>query len=145
MDKLPEEKKTFINDFLAQPLIARLATADSRGHPHVVPVWFGWDGEAIWISSFAGTRKVTELEKNPWVSIAIDVADDSGPTRAAILEGRAELVKEPRELVRKQATWIYTRYLGEDGVLEKEPQSWIEDPLNLLIRLIPDHISSWQY
>jgi hypothetical protein len=55
-----------------------------------------------------------------------------------ILEGAVELVTEPRELVARQSTWIYTRYLGEAGVLEAEPQSWIHDPENLLIKLTPE-------
>ncbi|HPS42172.1 MAG TPA: pyridoxamine 5'-phosphate oxidase family protein [Anaerolineaceae bacterium] len=130
---------------MARPYIARLATADRNGHPHVVPVWFGWDGESIWISSFAITRKVNELMQNPWVSIAVDVGHETGQTRAVILEGRAVLVSEPRELVRQQSTWIYTRYLGEAGVLEKEPQSWIADPENLLIKLTPERAFAWSY
>ena len=111
----------------------------------MVPVWFGWDGTSIWISSFASTRKVNELMQNPWVSIAVDVGDETGQTRAVILEGRAVLVSEPRELVRQQSTWIYTRYLGEAGVLEKEPQSWIADPENLLIKLTPERAFAWSY
>jgi predicted pyridoxine 5'-phosphate oxidase superfamily flavin-nucleotide-binding protein len=39
MNQLPDEKKQFIDIFLAQPHIARMATADKEGHPHVVPVW----------------------------------------------------------------------------------------------------------
>ena len=31
---------------------------------HVVPVWFGWDGESIYISAFRSTRKVKELIRN---------------------------------------------------------------------------------
>jgi hypothetical protein len=31
------------------------------------------------------------------------------------LEGAVELVTEPREMVARQSTWIYTRYPGEAG------------------------------
>ncbi len=44
MNQLPDEKKQFIDIFLTQPHIARMATADKEGHPHVVPVWYAWDG-----------------------------------------------------------------------------------------------------
>jgi nitroimidazol reductase NimA-like FMN-containing flavoprotein (pyridoxamine 5'-phosphate oxidase superfamily) len=145
MKTITDEKKKFIDEFLDKPLTARVATADGSGHPHVVPVWYAWDGKTVWISSFTNTRKVTELENNPYISIAIDVDERGGAAKAVVLEGKAELVKEPRELVAEKSRWIYTRYLGEKGVLEKEPQSWIHDPLNLIIKLTPEDIFSWEY
>ena len=145
MQKLSAEKKKFINDFLQAPLIARMATADSSGQPHVVPVWYGWDGTTIWISSFSSTRKVSELELNPKISISIDTSEIDGKAKAVIFEGKAELIKEPCELVEAKSLWIYTRYLDEKGLLKEEPQSWIKDPLNLLIKLTPDTILTWMY
>jgi predicted pyridoxine 5'-phosphate oxidase superfamily flavin-nucleotide-binding protein len=39
MQKLSAEKKKFLDNFLQAPLIARIATTDPNGQPHVVPVW----------------------------------------------------------------------------------------------------------
>ena len=144
MKPLTPEKQKLVNEFLQQPLIARMATADQSGQPHVVPVWFGWDGTSIWISSFDNTRKITELMRNPKLSIAIDTSDENLISLAVVLEGSAELIREPRDFLRKQFTWIYQRYLGEDGVLAKDPQSWIEDSHNLLIKLTPTSIYTWE-
>jgi hypothetical protein len=85
------------------------------------------------------------LELNPKISISIDISEIDGKARAVILEGETELIKEPRKLVQDKFLWIYTRYLDEKGVLEEEPQSWIKDPLNPLIKLIPDTILTWMY
>lgn len=140
MNSISEEKLKIINEFLLQPLIARMATADLSGQPHVVPVWFGWDGTTLWISSYSNTRKVAELEKNPKISVVIDVAEEDGENKGVIFEGTVELVRAPREFLREKFVWIYTRYLGPEGVLAEEPQSWIEDPHNLIIKLIPDKV-----
>jgi len=145
MKTIPEEKRKLIDAFLEKPLIARMATADRYARPHVVPVWYAWDGTSIWISSFASTRKVAELRQNPYLSISIDVAEQNGATRAVILEGKSELITEPREFVASQSYWIYKRYLGDEGVLAKEPQSWIHDPENLLIKLTPEDIYTWEF
>lgn len=145
MKTIPEEKRKLIDAFLEKPLIARMATADRHARPHVVPVWYAWDGTTIWISSFASTRKVAELRENPYLSISIDVAEQNGATRAVILEGKSELITEPREFVASQSYWIYKRYLGDEGVLAKEPQSWIHDPENLLIKLTPEDIYTWEF
>lgn len=145
MDLIPEEKQVFINEFLGQPLIARVATADEEAQPHVVPVWYGWDGKSMWISSYSNTRKVTDLQENAKIAVSIDVSGDQGGTRAVIFEGKAELVREPRQFLEKQFEWIYARYLGEYGVKAEDPQRWIKDPHNLLIKLTPDVIYTWQW
>jgi len=46
-----KREKSFIDTFLEGSHIARLATTDRDGKPHVVPVWYAWDGEKIWINS----------------------------------------------------------------------------------------------
>lgn len=145
MKQLSPEIQSLIDAFLNAAHIARLATADAAGAPHVVPVWYGWDGSALWISSFANTRKIAHLEHNPALSVAVDIVEPDGTTRAVILEGNAELIRQPREFVYQHTTWIYTRYLGPKGVLAADPQSWIVDPLNLLIKLVPQHISAWGF
>ena len=130
----------WINELLEQPLLARIATADVRTcQPHVVPVWFEWDGERIWISSFRSTRKIREIMHNPLVSIVIDVADGPLSMRSVIFEGSAVLITDLQEVI-VRSTRIYTKYLGRDGVREPEPASWIVDPENMLICLQPEKI-----
>ncbi len=133
-----------IDAFLDQSLLARMATADPTTHqPHVVPVWYGWDGESLWISTFRSTRKVRELIKNPLISVVIDVDHGEG-IRAVLLEGQAELFTEPRQKMEELTAWIYERYLGAEGVKAAEPQSWIKDPEALLIKLKPTRVKSWK-
>lgn len=133
-----------IEELLAKPILARLATASPKTlAPHVVPVWFGWEDGSVWISAFRSTRKVQDLQRNPLCSIAIDEAQSGVDYQAIVLEGRAELVGEPVDFLQEMTTRIYTRYLGPDGILAKDPQSWIHDPENLLIKLTPDKTLAW--
>jgi len=128
---------------LTQPVLARLATANPTTlQPHVVPVWFEWDGEAVWISSFDSTRKMRDLEGNPRVSIAIDTADDAEHIRGVVFEGTAEVISDPA-VVALRSTSIYVRYLGEEGARKPDPASWIVDPENRIIRLAPQRIYIW--
>ncbi len=135
--------KESINKFLELVLICRIATVDSQGYPHVVPGWYGWDGESLWISAFRSTRKVRNIRYTPMISVAIDTTTNHLDNRAVVLEGKAELVERPRDFLREKTTWIYSRYLGTEGVLKEEPQSWIDDDENLLIKLTPERIKSW--
>ena len=137
-------KKNRIDNCLVQTVLARIATADLvTGQPHVVPVWYAWDGESVWISAFKSTRKVKELQRNPRCSIVIDEARSGTENWGVVLEGEVELVSEPQEFLEEMTTRIYIRYLGRDGVMAEDPQSWIKDPENLLIKLTPQKTYSW--
>ncbi len=136
-------QKPWVQEFLAEPHLARLATCDPRTlQPHVVPVWYEWDGENAWISSFRSTRKIGELKRNPLASLIIDIGRPGETQKAVLLEGPVELITDPAEGV-ERGQHIYSRYLGEEGALAPEPQSWLHDPEHLLIKLTPRWVQTW--
>jgi nitroimidazol reductase NimA-like FMN-containing flavoprotein (pyridoxamine 5'-phosphate oxidase superfamily) len=138
------DRKALIEAVLAEPVLARLATTNPKTlQPHVVPVWFLWDGEYVWISSFSSTRKIRELKINPRGAVLIESKREGSKLQAVLLEGQVELLTQPRQLVRELANRIYIRYLGPEGVKDADPQSWLDDPQNLLIKLTPERIISW--
>ena len=143
-DAPKSDRRALIEAVLAEPVLARLATTNPKTmQPHVVPVWFAWDGESIWISSFSSTRKIRELKKNPRGAVLIESKQEGGQLQAVLLEGAVELVSEPRQRVSELASKIYLRYLGPEGLKDAEPQSWLSDPENVLIKLTPERIMSW--
>jgi len=48
-----------------------LATAGRDGRPHVVPVWFWWDGDSFLVYSMPG-QKVRDIEANPKVQLHLN-------------------------------------------------------------------------
>jgi len=139
------EKEQLAQALLAEPVLARLATANPKTmQPHVVPVWFLWDGSSLWISAFVSTRKVKDLLKNPHCAVLIEPIQSQGsPLQAVLLEGTAELISEPASLVAETSERIYAKYMGSEGVLAPEPQSWKQDPENRLVRLTPERRMVW--
>lgn len=145
---LAAEAKRRIDEILSRPTLARLATASPGTlQPHVVPLWFYWDGECLWMSGFRSTRKFRELQLNLRCAVVVDGGgpppEEAPPTWGVLLEGEAELIDSPVEFVVEQSLLIYTRYLGEEGVKDPEPQSWIYDAENTLIRLRPENVYVW--
>jgi PPOX class probable F420-dependent enzyme len=63
--------------------VARLATVDARGHPHLVPIVFALAGETIYSVVDAKPKRTTELRRlqnvrsNPLVSVLVDHYDDA--------------------------------------------------------------------
>ena len=136
-------QRSAVKEFLAQPLLARMATCNPKTlQPHVVPVWFEFDEGCVWIHTFQSTRKVRELQANPRLSVSVDTDGGGKPVRGVLFEGQVELIRDPA-IIAPRANSIYVRYLGEAGAQETEPQSWIHDAESTLIKLIPSKVHAW--
>ena len=130
--------------FLNHAHLARLATVSPDTlQPHVVPVWYLWDGSAVWISSYRSTRKIKELTRNPKCAVLVDSQESLDGMTAVLFEGQAELVTEPFDFLKEMTTQVYIRYLGPEGVLAADPQEWIHSPENLLIKVTPSFTKTW--
>ena len=57
--------------FLEREPIVWLSTVRPDGSPHLVPIWFSWDGEALLIFSKPGAQKVRNLRARPSVMLAL--------------------------------------------------------------------------
>jgi len=76
--------------FLAEPNLARVATIDEHGEPHVVPVWYAWDGGRVLIGTDAADHKVDNLRRSGRASVEID--SDLRRKRGILVRGDATLV-----------------------------------------------------
>jgi len=67
---------------LARARVARLATADASGRPHVVPFTFATSGDRILHAvdhkpkRTTGLRRLRNIRENPRVSVLVDVYDE---------------------------------------------------------------------
>jgi PPOX class probable F420-dependent enzyme len=63
--------------------VARLATVDARGHPHLVPIVFALARETIYSVVDAKPKRTTQLRRlqnvasNPWASVLVDHYDEA--------------------------------------------------------------------
>ena len=139
-----KDKLGLIEATLAQPVLARLATANPRTlQPHVVPVWFWWDGKAVWISAFNSTRKVKDLQKNLRCAVLVEPKEETPGLRGILFEGEAELIAYPDPSVAQIAAVIYERYVGKEGMNDPEVQSWLVDPENTIVHLKPEKMHAF--
>ena len=127
--------------YLARPILARIATIRSD-RPHVVPMWFHWDGESIWMETGLNFQKHKNLLKNRTCAVTIDTTEGGLRFQGVILEGEAELITEPLEFVQQTVIAIYTKYLGHEGIQAPTPRRMIESP-HVIIKLTPRRIRSW--
>ena len=113
-------KSEEIRQYLDKPLLARLATSDA-GWPHVVPVWYEFDGEHFWIPAQAKTAKVEQIRRDKRVGLIIDTYKEpisKFNVKQVMVKGEAELVKDlDLEINPSTAKTIsvYRRYLGKES------------------------------
>jgi PPOX class probable F420-dependent enzyme len=136
--------KEEIEKFLSVPRIARMATINN-GKPHVVPVWYYYDGTSINVTVTKDTRKAKNLKKNPNVSIAIDVIEGE-PEDISFLNGKAVIIEgvaEMRDDIDGSfARRMYERYVGNNALNTPMVQFSINMPRQVLV-IRPTKIMSW--
>jgi PPOX class probable F420-dependent enzyme len=133
--------KAALDAFLRAPHLARIATI-RNDWPHVVPMWFDWDGEQLWMDTGAGFQKQKNLDANPHCAVTIDINEGGLRFKGAILAGSAELITAPADLARQIAVRIYRKYLGDEGLAAPTPKAMV-DGEHVIIRLRPDRIQTW--
>ena len=82
-----------IDRMLRREPVIWLSSVCSDGSPHLVPIWFSWDGDTILIASKPHARKVANLRHNPSVMLALGEPEDDFDV--GMVQGVAELPSEP--------------------------------------------------
>jgi nitroimidazol reductase NimA-like FMN-containing flavoprotein (pyridoxamine 5'-phosphate oxidase superfamily) len=85
-----------IEALLGLDVLARLATLDRDGFPHVTPLWFLWADGAFHMTSIADRPHLRRLGVDPRAGVLVDTEDaerDDGqrPNRQVRAIGEAEL------------------------------------------------------
>lgn len=62
---------------LEREIVIWLATSGAEGRPHVVPVWFLWDGDSFLVYSLPG-QKVRDIEANALVALHLNSNPEGG-------------------------------------------------------------------
>src|SRR3954447_23508684 len=72
-----------------------VSTASAAGRPDAVPVWFWWDGDCLYFTTKADSRKARNIDERP--AVVLHNGDGADPI---IVRGDAEVVSDASELAR---------------------------------------------
>jgi PPOX class probable F420-dependent enzyme len=132
-----------LRDFLARPLIARFATVTPQGKPHVVPVWFEWDGTHLWVTLDRRSQKYRNMLANPYCAVTIDETWGGLRFIGVIFEGPVELIDQPEEWAREFVRKVYAKYMGEEGLCARTIQRMINEGQHVVAKITPEKILTW--
>ncbi|MFJ6636781.1 pyridoxamine 5'-phosphate oxidase family protein [Streptomyces sp. NPDC091376] len=105
----------------------------STGHPdhgpHQVPLWFLWDGRAMWMCTSAASVTARNVREEPRVRLALADTFD-----VVLLQGEAECF--PDHEVPGDAAEAFAAKFGWDPRTEEEPF--------LYVRVAPKTVRAWR-
>ena len=133
-----------VDAFLAEERTCRVATVDADGTPHISPLWFVWDGSALWLNSIVRSQRWVNLTRDGRVSVVVDSGHDFMELRGVELVGRAEVVGEaPRSSAAQGADpAVEAERLFGDKYANGRFQP---DGRHAWLRILPEKIVSWDF
>ena len=135
----PDERDAF----LAGQRTCRVATVSAEGRPHATPLWFAWDGAALWLYSITRSRRWAELAADPRIAVVVDAGEEYGDLCGVELTGEVERVGEaPRTGLPNPALDLPERlFAAKYGF----GPAMVHDGRHAWLRLSPHTLTSWDF
>jgi PPOX class probable F420-dependent enzyme len=89
----PDQHAARLDRFLYTEPVVWLSTVRPDGAPHLVPIWFTWDGSSLLVFSKPGAQKVRNLRAHPVAMLALGEPEDDFDV--ALAEATVRLLDEP--------------------------------------------------
>jgi PPOX class probable F420-dependent enzyme len=123
---------------------AAVATTSADGSPHVVPLWFVWQEDAIFVSTRQGGRTWANVARDPRVAITIDLGRAWVEVAGVEILGLAEPVSAESAAMRKPISAWHEKYrplLAGEGFAR-----FAEEVRGLgFLRVVPDAVRAWDH
>lgn len=124
--------------------VASVATVGPDGRPHVVPLWFVWTEDAVYISTRRPSRTWSNAALDPRVCLAVDLGRSWVELAGIQIEGRAEPLFPDDPIMRKPISAWHEKYrslLAGDGF-----GRFAEEVERLaFLRVVPERIKTWDH
>jgi len=131
-----------LDAFLAEQRTCRVATVGGDGAPHATPLWFVWDGTALWLTSVVRSQRWTDLQRDGRIAVVVDAGDDFMELRGVELRGTAEPVGEvPRTGATAPELDVPERLYAD----KYAGGQIVHDGRHAWLRVVPDKIVSWDF
>ena len=128
--------------FLDGQRVARLATADAAGRPHVVPICYAVVGDSVYFTvdekpkrrPGARLKRLANLRENPFAALVVDRYDEDWSRLGWVMvQGRAEVLESGSE-----------HDLAQAGLRNRYPQLAAMRIEGLpVVAVRAEHVASW--
>ena len=126
-----------LDRFLDTEPVVWISSVRPDGAPHLVPIWFTWDGESLLVFSKPHAQKVRNVRANPTVMLAL--GDPAADFDVVLVEARAELDRAP---ARSLPAAHLAKYGERMAGLGLSPEAFLET-YSQVIRITPQRPLGW--
>ncbi|MFF0523420.1 pyridoxamine 5'-phosphate oxidase family protein [Actinomadura nitritigenes] len=126
--EVPERRRHTLERLAAERDVW-VSTAHPDHGPHQVPLWFSWDGQAVWMCTTATAVTVRNVREEPRVRLALPDTFD-----VVLLQGEAECF--PDQDVPEDAANAFAGKFGWDPRAEDGPFVYV--------RVEPKTVRAWR-
>jgi len=114
------------------------------GGPHVVPLWFVWLEDGVYVSCRRESRVWRNLQRDPRVALQFDRGVAWTEQAGVIVRGKAELLSPEEPVVKRALSAWFEKYRGElAGYGFAAYTEQIKEPV--MIRVRPDRLATWMH
>jgi hypothetical protein len=125
-----------LDEFLAQPLMANLASSSPSGACDS-PLWFLWEEGCIWLIGTSSDSFPKRIASDERCAIGIvEFSLSSGILRHVGMRGTATIASMDRERLHR----LLKRYLGREDGWNPTFRRRVIDGLDLMIRFVPESV-----
>jgi PPOX class probable F420-dependent enzyme len=134
-----------LHRFLDEERVLTCATLGPGGRPHLMPLWFLRDGDALLAWTYGKSQKVKNLERDGRATVQLEAGRDVyGELRGAMLECDVTIERDPKR-VGEFGVRLMGRYTGSDLPAEARAGVMQQAPKRVLIRFTPTRIVTWDH
>ena len=128
-------------EFLKKQKILHLATIDKKSTPHIVPVWYMYSLNKIYIGTNTKTEKAKNIKTHKKVSFCVDVGVNAPNIFGIMAQGNAKLIKDA-QIVSRLEKKILLRYFKD---LNNKSAKEILADTDCIIEIVPKKYAVWKY
>ncbi len=128
----------------AEMPVVRVATVGTDGAPHVVPLWFTWEPDAVFVSIRGASRTLENVRRDPRVALLFDAGRTWIELAGAEVHGKAEPLEPSHPDLRRPISRWHDKYRLQlaGGGFRRFTQSIDE---LWFLRVVPERIASWDH
>jgi len=134
-----------VREFLTRSRTATVASIGPGGMPHVVAMWYGLIGDAVYIETKAKSQKAVNLRRDPRMVFMVEAGTSYDALRGVALEGDAQIIEaSDGDEYWAAAKSVYERYTGP---YTEEARPLLDLMMNkrIVVKLVPERVRSWDH
>ena len=138
-----------VRAFTAAARVLTCASVGPGGRPHLMPLWYVPDGDALLAWTYARSQKAVNLQRLPQATVALDAGDSYDQLRGVMHECDVELITDA-DRVAAIGLAVLVRYApGELTIDDAPPEAHTlvqrQAPKRVGLRFIPTRTVSWDH